>query len=178
VRKEDKKIFLIYKAKIKIMAWSDVQKTTVSFRGFLGIFILTILLLGAFNWMFVLLAGLRNPYYTEMDGTDNAKKLKGQDSFEVTQPVAKDMLHFLGKRMSKGLRTTDQAQLTRYNSLQAAKKAGGASKHLSEHDALKGLTILQFVVYLLVFLAFLWFFLALIVTKTTKLGAKLGIETK
>ena len=88
------------------------------------------------------------------------------------------MLHFLGKRMSKGLRTTDQAQLTRYNSLQAAKKAGGASKHLSEHDALKGLTILQFVVYLLVFLAFLWFFLALIVTKTTKLGAKLGIETK
>ena len=72
------------------MAWSDVQKTTVSFRGFLGIFILTILLLGAFNWMFVLLAGLRNPYYTEMDGTDNAKKLKGQDSFEVTQPVAKD----------------------------------------------------------------------------------------
>ena len=40
--------------------------------------------------MFVLLAGLRNPYYTEMDGTDNAKKLKGQDSFEVTQPVAKD----------------------------------------------------------------------------------------
>ena len=60
--------------------------------------------------MFVLLAGLRNPYYTEMDGTDNAKKLKGQDSFEVTQPVAKDMLHFLGKRMSKGLRTTDQAR--------------------------------------------------------------------
>jgi len=130
--------------------------------------------------MFVLLAGLRNPYYTEMDGTDNAKKLKGQDSFEVSYPVAKDMLHFLGKRMSKGLRTTDNKEFTVYNSLQTAKKAGGASNKdaVAEHDALKGLTILQFVVYLLVFLAFLWFFLALIVTKTTKLGAKLGIETK
>lgn len=163
------------------MAWADVQKTTVSFRGFLGISILAILLLGALNWMFVLLSGMSNPYYTEMDGTLDAKTLKGQDSFEVATPVAKDMLHFLGKRMSKGLRVSSMQEKSEYDIMQTAKEAGPTTdankKHISKHDALKGLTSLQFVVYLLVFLAFLWFFVALAVTKTTKLGAKLGIET-
>jgi len=162
------------------MAWSDIQNTTVSFRGFLGIFLLIILLVGAFNWFFVMISTIANPYYTEDTGLD-AKKNKSQDAFEVSSPASKDLLHWLGKRMSKGLRLASNNEHERYLELQTAKQTGGGTstfdKRLKAHDALKALTLTQFCIYLLVALTFFIILVSLIANKvsgTEMLGVVAG----
>tara|TARA_B100000482_G_scaffold190659_1_gene174217 strand:+ start:1728 stop:2210 length:483 start_codon:yes stop_codon:yes gene_type:complete len=158
------------------MAWSDIQNTTVSFRGFLGIFLLIILLVGAFNWFFVMISTIANPYYTEDTGLD-AKKNKSQDAFEVSSPASKDLLHWLGKRMSKGLRLASNNEHVRYLELQTAKQTGGGTSDEKAHDALKALTLTQFLIYLLVALTFFIILVSLIANKvsgTEMLGVVAG----
>lgn len=156
------------------MAWADVQNTTVSFNGLLGIFLLSTLLLGAFNWFFVMMSAATNSYYTTSQLTpagvrNDASDIKGQDAFEVATPAAKDLIHFVGKRMSKGLRMSSAAEFETYNNLQTSKETPSSITADDEksHDALRALTVAQFFIYLTVAFVFLWVVLGMIISKFT-----------
>lgn len=134
------------------------------FSGPAAYVILAFVILGCLNWIFVLINGASAFYHTSHEAARDSK-LSVTDSFENFAPAAKDLTWYFSL-MSKDMRTANHKEYLLKESMTAKEK-----------DAVKTLSIFQFIIYFIV--GFGLFFLLLgIGVDSDRLGIRRSVSMK